>query len=58
MVFDTTPYVVGPHVVEAIAVEKSSVAVQGSSVATIEVSNPVSVLGNVSDAYRSRTARG
>ena len=58
VVFDTTPYVVGPHVVEAVAIEKSAVAVQRSSVATIEVSNPVSVLQHVSDAYRSPDGQG
>jgi len=58
VVFDTTPYVVGPHVVEAVAIETSAVAVQGSSVVTIEVSNLVSVLQHVSDAYRSPDGQG
>lgn len=58
VVCDTTGYVVGPHTVEAVATEAGPVSVQATTVATVQVSNAVSMLKTISDAYGSPDGQG
>ncbi|MCE5314128.1 MAG: TIGR03790 family protein [Armatimonadota bacterium] len=55
---DTTLYTVGSHTVEAIATDASSIAAQASAFTVMTVSNPVSNLRVVADAFNSPDGQG
>ncbi|MCX6344642.1 MAG: TIGR03790 family protein [Armatimonadetes bacterium] len=58
VVLDTTTYAVGNHHVDVTAYENSPVATQGYAAATVAISNPVSVMSKVPDAYHSADGQG
>jgi len=57
-VVDTTQYTVSQHTLEAVAEQATPAAVQGSSVVSVPVENPVSNLRVIADAFPNSDGQG